>query len=244
MSADDALRPAGAVGDARGAGHRAGAGATRALVVVAAGLRQPSTTRLLADRLAEATVRALGEQGVSTRVEVVELREHAHDLTNMLLTGFAVPKLQEVLDAVADADGLIAVSPIFSGSYNGLFKTFFDVMESGALAGMPTLLGATAGTARHSLALDHALRPLFVYHRAVVVPTGVFGATEDFGASSSAGGASGGAGRHDDGAPAIAVRVDRAARELAPLMTARPPRASRDPFTDPTPFERLLAGGA
>ncbi|WP_225753510.1 FMN reductase [Actinotalea sp. Marseille-Q4924] len=221
------------------------AGEVRTLAVVSGGLRQPSTTRLLADRLSEATVRALGEQGITTRVELVELREHAHDLTNMLLTGFAVPKLQEALDAVVGADGLIAVSPIFSGSYNGLFKTFFDVMEAGSLAGMPTLLGATAGTARHSLALDHALRPLFVYHRAVVVPTGVFGATEDFGASS---GASGGAGastaRADDGTPAVAVRVDRAARELAPLMAARTPREHRDPFADPTPFERLLAGGA
>jgi FMN reductase len=195
---------------------------------------------MLADRLAEATVGALGEHGVSTRVEVVELREHAHDLTNMLLTGFAVPRLQEVLDTVAGADGLVAVSPIFSGSYNGLFKTFFDVLETGSLAGMPTVLGATAGTARHSLALDHALRPLFVYHRAVVVPTGVFGATEDFGAT--AGGTT--AARADDGTPAIAVRVDRAARELAPLVAARAPRPSRDAFADPTPFERLLAGGA
>ncbi|EYR63687.1 NADPH-dependent FMN reductase [Actinotalea ferrariae CF5-4] len=211
---------------------------TRTLAVVSGGLRQPSTTRLLADRLTEATVRALGEQGITTTVEVVELREHAHDLTNMLLTGFAVPRLQEVLDAVVGADGLIAVSPIFSGSYNGLFKTFFDVLEAGSLAGMPTLLGATAGTARHSLALDHALRPLFVYQRAVVVPTGVFGATEDFGASSSTA-----TGRADD-TPAIAVRVDRAARELAPLVAARTARAGRDAFTDPTPFERLLAGGA
>lgn len=236
MSADDVVR-----GSAGGTGRP-----TRTLAVVAAGLRQPSTTRLLADRLAEATVRALGEQGVETRVESVELREHAHDLTNMLLTGFAVPRLQEVLDVVVGADGLIAVSPIFSGSYNGLFKTFFDVLEPGALHGMPTLLGATAGTARHSLALDHALRPLFVYHRAVVVPTGVFGATEDFGSTGASArpSAATGSGRADDGAPAIAVRVDRAARELAPLVAARTPRANRDPFADPTPFERLLAGGA
>ena len=237
MSAADDVRRAGSAGG--GVGGPAGAGpATRTLAVVSAGLRQPSTTRLLADRLAEATVRALGEHGVTTRVEVVELREHAHDLTNMLLTGFAVPRLQEVLDTVAGADGLVAVSPIFSGSYNGLFKTFFDVLETGSLTGMPTLLGATAGTARHSLALDHALRPLFVYHRAVVVPTGVFGATEDFGATG------GSTARADDGGPAIAVRIDRAARELAPLVAARVPRSSRDPFADPTPFERLLAGGA
>lgn len=227
----------------------------RTLAVVTAGVRHPSTTRLLADRLTEATVRALGEKGVETGVRVVEVREHAQDATAMLGTGFATPRLQEALDAVVDADGLVAVTPIFSGSYTGPFKTFFDVVEDGALAGMPTLLGATAGTARHSLALDHALRPLFSYLRAVVVPTGVFGATEDFGAPGRPGGpadavvdpetADGAArARSADAVPPIAVRIDRASRELAALVAAREPRERRDPFTDPTPFERLLAGGS
>jgi FMN reductase len=207
--------------------------ARRALAVVSAGLRQPSSTALLADRLSQATVRALAQHGVEVEVRRVELREHAQDVTNMLLTGFAVPALQEVLDAVTGADGLIAVTPIFSGSYNGLFKSFFDVLEDGALAGMPVLLGATAGTPRHSLAVDHALRPLFAYHRALTVPTGVFGATDDFGAPGRD--VAGSAGRPQDGVTPISVRIDRAARE---------PRASRDPFAEPTPFERLLAGEA
>lgn len=214
----------------------------RTLAVVSAGLRQPSTTRLLADRLAEATVVALGERGVETDVKVVEVREHGHDLTNMLATGFATEGLQAALNTVTQADGLIAVSPIFSGSYTGPFKTFFDVIDDGALVGMPTLLAATAGTARHSLAIDHAMRPLFAYFRAVVVPTGVFGATEDFGAADRRG-ASSTDGRAD-GVPPIAVRIDRAARELAPLVAAREARAKSDPFSDPTPFERLLAGGS
>lgn len=214
----------------------------RTLAVVSAGLRQPSTTRLLADRLAQATVVALGERGIETDVKVVEVRDHGHDLTNMLVTGFATEGLQAALDTVTQADGLIAVTPIFSGSYVGPFKTFFDVIDDGALVGMPTLLAATAGTARHSLAIDHAMRPLFAYFRAVVVPTGVFGATEDFGAADRRGVASTD-GRADGVAP-IAVRVDRAARELAPLVAAREPRSRKDPFSDPTPFERLLAGGS
>ena len=78
------------------------------------------------------------------------------------------------------ADGLIAVTPIFTTCYCGLFKSFFDVLDTDALAGMPVLIGATAGTARHSLALDYALRPMFTYLHAVVVPTGVFAATEDW----------------------------------------------------------------
>ena len=111
------------------------------------------------------------------------------------------------------ADALVAVTPIFSASYSGLFKTFFDVLETDALAGKPTLVAATAGTARHSLALEHALRPLFSYLRAVVVPTAVFAATEDFGGTAD--------GRLDE-------RVDRAAGELVrargtALRPARPP---------------------
>lgn len=205
---------------------------TRSLVVVSAGMSQPSSTRLLADRLAEATVAALTSRSVPVDVRVVELREHAHDLTNLLLTRVATPELQEVLDAVARTDGLIAVTPVYSGSYTGLFKTFFDVLDEGALAGVPAAIAATAGTARHSLALDHAVRPLLSYLRAVVVPTGVFGATDDFGAVAGRASA--------DGTPPLATRVDRAAEELAELMALRAPRTVVDPFADPTPFEQML----
>jgi FMN reductase len=135
------------------------------------------------------------------------------------------------VDTVAGADGLIAVTPIFSASFSGLFKTFFDVLDKEALVGKPVLLGATAGTARHSLALEHAMRPLFAYLRAVTVPTGVFAASEDWAAA-------GGIDR------ALADRIDRAAGELADLVTGRPASAKPvDPFADPeTSFEELLRG--
>ncbi|WP_432570730.1 FMN reductase [Kineococcus sp. SYSU DK005] len=219
----------------------------RRLTVVSAGLREPSSTRLLADRLSEATVAALAQRGVSAEVTVVEVREHAHDLTNALSTGFASPALQAALDAVIGADGLIAVTPIFSGSYSGLFKTFFDVIEDGALAGMPVLLGATAGTARHSLALEHAIRPLFAYLRTLTAPTGVFGATEDFGAAQPAAPAPepGSTVRAAATGSALAARVHRAAGELAPLVLTRPARVGLQPPTAlaaPTSFEQLLTG--
>lgn len=206
----------------------------RTIAVVAGGLRQPSSTRLLADRLAQATAMSLRERGIDVDVQVVELREHAHDLTNTLLTGFASADLQRAIDTVVQADGLIAVTPIFSGSYSGLFKNFFDVLEQGSLAGMPVLIGATAGTARHSLALEHAMRPLFAYLHSVVVPTSVFGATEDFGATSSE--------QASDDVPPLQVRVERAAGELADLVAARSPHRVVDPFANPTSFEDLLAG--
>lgn len=202
--------------------------ASRSLVVVSAGLGQPSSTRLLADRLTAAVERHLRDAGIEPAVQVVELRDHAQDLTNQLLTGFPSPKLQAAIDALVGADGLIAVSPIFSASFSGLFKLFFDVVERDGLAAMPTLIAATGGTARHSLALEHALRPLFAYLNAATVATSVFAAAEDWGT----------AGVAADGS--LVERIDRAAGELATAMAMRGPRAARDPFADPVPFEDLL----
>lgn len=200
----------------------------RRLVVVSAGLGQPSSTRLLADRLAAATERHLRDVGVAPEVTVIELRDHAQDLTNHLLTGFPSPKLQAVIDGVLGADGLVAVSPIFSASFSGLFKLFFDVVERDGLAGMPTVIGATGGTARHSLAIEHALRPLFAYLNAATVATGVYAAADDWGS----------AGIPADGS--LVERIDRAGRELASAIAARPTRTRRDAYPDPVPFEQLL----
>ncbi|HEY5980645.1 MAG TPA: FMN reductase [Microlunatus sp.] len=201
------------------------------VVVLTAGLRQPSSSRLLADRLAVATTGVLRGRGQTVEIETVELREYARELTNHLLTGFAAGRLAQLIERVTRADALIVVSPIFSGSYSGLFKTFFDVLEPEVLAGKPVLIGATGGTARHSLALDYALRPLFSYLRTVVVPTAVYAAPEDWGSDAQ-----------------LSDRVDRAAGELAELVRPRtvpstPVEPAAEEFDDElVPFERLLAG--
>ena len=202
---------------------------TRTIAVVTAGLSQPSSTRLLADQLAAATDRALRLHDERVEIEVLELRDLAHDLTNNLLTGFPIGDLEAALATVQRADAVIAVTPIFSASYSGLFKTFFDVVEADSLAGKPVLIAATAGTARHSLALEFALRPLFAYLKAVVVPTAVFGATEDFGST-------------DATSASLPERVERAARELADRVAGRSATGPVDPFDSPVPFEQLLSG--
>ncbi|WP_403020063.1 FMN reductase [Salinibacterium sp. GXW1014] len=198
--------------------------ATRRLAVVSGGLSQPSSTRMLADRLAKATVEALGERSIEVDVTTVELRDHARDLTSMMLTGFASPALEATIDAVTGADGLIVVSPVFSASYSGLFKSFFDVIDPASLEQMPVLLGATAGTPRHSLVIEHALRPLFAYLRAEPVATGVFAATDDWG--SEAGGE-------------LAARIERAARQLASRVEASDRAGAND---DPWGFANAAAG--
>lgn len=214
----------------------------RSIVVVTAGLSVPSSTRLLADVLGEAVEQAVSSRGEEVEVEYVELRPLAHLLADHMLTGFPSGALEEAIDKVRAADALVVVTPVFSGSYSGLFKTFFDVLELGALEGKPVLVAATAGTARHSLVLDHALRPLFAYLRALVVPTGIFAASEDFG---------GGPGGSVDGG--LRKRADRAATELAALLgcagqgTSSPVRhrSVEEELSAPTPFEQLLreAGG-
>lgn len=200
------------------------------VVVVTAGLSQPSSTRLLADRLAAGTATALRDRGAEVEVEIVELRDWAHDLTNNLLTGFPSPGLAEVLSRVTRADALIAVSPVFSASYSGLFKTFFDVLDVDALAGKPVLIAATGGSARHSLVLDHALRPLFSYLRATVAPTAVYAASEDWASDGE-----------------LMARITRAAGELARLVQPTSqavdahPTEPDEPDGEVIPFTRLLA---
>lgn len=196
----------------------------RTLVAVSAGLSKPSSTRLLADRLAEATARR-ADGGPRPDVRVVELRDLATDIANHLVTGFPGPRLREALDAVATADAVIAVTPVFNASYSGLFKSFFDVLDRDALVGTPVLVAATGGTARHSLALEYALRPLFAHLRAVVVPTAVFAASEDWGPGGDAG--------------TLAPRIDRAAGELAGLLDGRPSRRPAEP--EVVPFAEQLA---
>lgn len=198
--------------------------ADRSLVVVSGGLSQPSSTRLLADRLAAATEEALALRGVAVHRETIELRDHAQSLVNHMLTGFPPPSLEAALGAVREADGLVAVTPIFSASYSGLFKLFFDVLERDELAGLPVLIGATGGTVRHSLALEHAVRPLFAYLNAAVVPTAVYAAAEDWGASEGQ----------------LVQRIGRAGGELAAALATGRRSGPSDPFADPVSMEDLL----
>jgi FMN reductase len=198
------------------------------IVVISAGLSNPSSTRILAESLGASTRQALAALGQDSTVEVVELRDLAHLITDNQLTGFPTGALADAVRRVAEADALIVVTPVYTGSYSGLFKSFVDVLEDGTLEGKPVLVAATAGTARHSLVLDFAMRPLFAYLRADVVPTGVFAASSDFGSGSTVAGGS------------LSKRIDRAAGELADKVLRRGTTLPDDPFTNPTPFEDLL----
>jgi len=170
------------------------------LVVVSAGASDPSSTSMLADQLAARTVAAAGARGVRVAVTTIELRTMANEIGAALVSQNLGPKLTAAVEALGAADGVIAATPIYKAGVSGLFKGFFDVLDNDLLIARPVALAATAGTARHALVVDEAMRSLFAYMRTLTIPTAVFAATEDW----SGGGLEG--------------RIDRAAIELATLM--------------------------
>lgn len=194
------------------------------VTVISGGLREPSSTRLLADRLGEAVRAEVATTGGDAVVAVIELRRLGRAITDAMLTGFASPELEEAFATVADADGLIAVTPTFNATFSGLFKSLFDVLPEQTLNDTPVLIAATGGTERHSLVLDHALRPMFCYLRAVVSPTGVYAATSDFGAHG------------------LLERISKAAKDFARLLELRGPRPGDTVGAEVNEMQCLLAG--
>jgi FMN reductase len=201
---------------------------TRRITVLSAGLGVPSSSRLLADQLASAAKQQLAASGYDVTVDVVELRELAVDIANNFVTGYAAPRLAEVIAGVEASDGLIAVTPVFSASYSGLFKSFIDVLDPKSLDGKAVLLGATGGTDRHQMVLEYAMRPLFSYLRTRVAPTAVFAGPQDWGNT-------------DDGGTPLSARIDRAAGEFSRLLEGVQPGTKQRPL-ESLPFEQLLAG--
>lgn len=196
-----------------------------AIILVSAGMSEQSSTSRLGDALIH-HLRDLAGPGADLEIRTVELRPLAHQIVDAMTTGFASGALADALAAVTAADALIALTPTYQSSYSGLFKSFIDVLETDALAGTPVLIGATGGTPRHALVTEVALRPLFTYLHADPVPTAVFAATEDWGASA----------RDSDGQGAsLRRRIRRAATELLARLGARDTWAPTDPRTPAHP---------
>ncbi|HEY0932124.1 MAG TPA: CE1759 family FMN reductase [Trebonia sp.] len=195
------------------------------LVVVSAGTSDPSSTRLLADRAAQRVAALAGQRGNRVRTRVVDLRELATDITTALTSQLVTPRLQQAVDALGAADGVIAAAPVYKAGASGLFTSFFHVLDNDLLIGKPVILAATAGTARHALVVDDQLRSLFAYLRTLPVPTSLFAAPEDW---------------QDDH---LGQRVDRAAFELVLLMESGFARQVRDESWQSYQHEFGSAGG-
>lgn len=177
--------------------------AAYAVTVIHAGCGRQSTSRCLAERL----LAAVRDAEPAPLAERVLLASDLMPSIGQAISGEGWSRpLLEARDAVAGADGVIAVSPIVHGAYSGPFKSFVDLLGAGTLAGKPVLIAASGGTQRHCLALEHVIRPLFVCLRCVVAPTAVYAASEECGP----------AGVPDN----LGKRIERAARELTAMMEA------------------------
>jgi FMN reductase len=157
--------------------------ASRRLVVISAGTGEPSSTRMLADRIAQKTLELLRETDTHASVGVIELAPLAVDIANATVAGFPSERLQAAIEQIASADAIIAATPVYKAGISGLFKSFIDVLDDDLLIAKPVLLAATAGSSRHALVIDDQTRPLFAYMRALTLPTSVFAGPEDWGAS-------------------------------------------------------------
>lgn len=142
------------------------------IVAVTAGTGVPSSSRMLTDVIT-GKVKEINNGDIET-MSTYELRDFAVLIAQANITGFASPELESVLDEVRGADLLIAVSPVYQGSYSGVFKSFFDLFDVDDLEGHKVILGMTGGSLRHSMVPEFLLKPLFSYLRANVSPTLLF----------------------------------------------------------------------
>lgn len=211
---------------------------SRHIAVVAAGLSDPSSTSMLGNQLAETTAEALSQQGYKAELHHFELREVATDIADSMVTFSRSDRLSTILNEVQQADGVIAVTPVFKASYSGLFKSFWDLIDNDALTGVPIQLGATGGSPRHSLVIDTAMRPLFSYLRMRVMPTGVYAATQDWGSTDQKG--------SEPNEAYLSQRIARAGEDLADVVVRLDPRPRQVSSTpkelEVIPFDQLLNG--
>ena len=195
------------------------------LVVVTAGTSDPSSTRMLADRLAQHVTDLASRRRRKVATRVIDLRELATEITTAMVSQLVGPNLQRAVAALGEADGIVASTPVYAAGASGLFTSFFQVLDNDLLIAKPVALAATAGTARHALVVDEQLRSLFAYLRTTAVPTSLFAAPEDW------------------SDPALSKRIDRAALELVLLMESGFAQQVRDESWGRYQHEFGSAGG-
>ena len=163
---------------------------------LAGGLAAPSKTHALVDLVAGRA--AARFDGIAATYSLADLQPDLGAAANI---GDLGPLPRRILDTILGADLIVVGSPVYKGSYTGLFKHLFDLIEPEALRGKPVLLTATGGGDRHALVIEHQLRPLFGFFEAATLPTGIYASAADFRGGLPV-------------APALLERVDRAVEQL------------------------------
>ena len=185
-------------------------GKTFKFVGFAGSSSRPSRTRNLVEAITTTAAKRIG-----ATTTIYDLNEIHPSLGSTLDPKSAPPDLVELIEAITNADALIVGSPVYKGTYTGLFKHLFDLIEPKALKDKPVVLSATGGSERHALVLDHGLRPLFAFFSADIVATGVYATEADFT-------------DYRPSSSALLSRIDRVALELSWRINT-----ARDVFPEP-----------
>jgi FMN reductase len=180
------------------------------IAVINAGVSDPSSTRLLADRIAQKAIDTLRQAGTTASVRPIDLGPIAVDIARALVSGMPGQKVHDAIGQLARADAIIAATPVYKAGISGLFKSFADLIDNDLLIAKPVILAATGGSARHAMVVDEHLRPLFAFLRAIPMPTSLYAAPEDWGSAD------------------LGKRIARAAGELAVILRSQAPQEIAD----------------
>ncbi|MGW9030285.1 CE1759 family FMN reductase [Streptomyces sp. NPDC055722] len=170
------------------------------IAVVNAGVSDPSSSRLLADRIAQKTLDTLGASGTTATVRSLDLGPLATDIAQSIVSGILGPQVQSAMELLARADAVIAATPVYKAGISGLFKSFADLIDNDLLIAKPVVLAATGQSTRHAMVVDDQLRPLFAFLRTIPMPTSLYAAPEDWASSD------------------LGKRIARAAQELSVML--------------------------
>lgn len=146
-----------------------------AIVGLAGSYSNPSKTRILVEEAARRTAHRYGLDH-----EVIDLAQFGPELGSARRLTELAPASLRLVAKIVRAEALIVASPVYKGSYTGLFKHLIDLFDPASLAGKPVLLAATGGGDKHALVIEHQLRPLFGFFEARTLATGVYASERDF----------------------------------------------------------------
>ncbi|MDZ4135148.1 MAG: FMN reductase, partial [Paracoccaceae bacterium] len=173
------------------------------IIGISGSLNRPSRTRALVEA---AVVRVAARYDVTGAV--FDLGDFGPSLGSAGRLSDLSPIARAAVDTILSADALVVASPVYKGSYTGLFKHLFDLIDPAALVAKPVLLAATGGGDRHALVIEHQLRPLLAFFEAQTLATGVYASDVDF----------------SDGqptAPSLLARLDRAIDQFSRYLPTR-----------------------
>jgi FMN reductase len=179
----------------------------RRIVGISGNITRPSRTRRLVEEIVKAAEAAGFGEG-----EVYDIVDAGPALGATTRREGAAWEVDLVLSAIEQSDLLVVATPVYKASYTGLLKHLFDLIDPKQLRGRPVLLAATGASERHSLVIEHQLRPLFAFFGAAALPAGLYAGNGDFTAEGEPG-------------AALAARVGPAVDQFAPWLGL--PAASR-----------------